>query len=488
MATDPVQRAAGDSGHITDQNTVHARVTGCLSVKEAVYGAAGDGATDDTTAIQAAVDAASAGCGEVWVPDGTYIVDGIRAASNVHLRLSAKATLKLKASASANATIRRPAAGNLTNFILEGGTIDGNGSNQSSSKDAIAIDVTTGSIDRLIIRNVRALNARRHGIFVAENNPSDGSKLVEGCEVDGYGLGETGFGIYFDYAPGAVCTRNTIRNEGSNPCDAIELGNAGKYICTHNTIEDSQLQFPFAADSVIAFNLLLGPRSVIQNDGNTADRVRIIGNTIISATPDEGQYAGISVVGADAVVMGNSVKVTQFRGIRTNGARPIIQGNRIETTSTSASGAAIYPETGQYARVLGNTVVGKWAQSIVIDHSDIGVGFNYLEASSSAGTNVYLANSADSGRTYTNLRIAFNEAAVAATALDRQDQNSATIRFFGNAGIPSDQVDVVATASLPAAATSNDGRVLIENAGAGNQNLIIYSQAGRYRIDGGTTF
>lgn len=73
MPTDPVQRVAGDSGHITDHNRIHARVSGVVSVKEPPYSAAGDGVTDDSAAIQAAVDAVTAaGGGVLFFPRGTY--------------------------------------------------------------------------------------------------------------------------------------------------------------------------------------------------------------------------------------------------------------------------------------------------------------------------------------------------------------------------------------------------------------------------------
>lgn len=48
--------------------------------------------------------------------------------------------------------------------------------------------------------------------------------------------------------------------------------------------------------------------------------------------------------------------------------------------------------------------------------------------------------------------------------------------------------DVIATASLPAAAASEDGRVIVEDAGAGDRNLIIYAGGQRFRIDGGAAF
>jgi hypothetical protein len=47
---------------------------------------------------------------------------------------------------------------------------------------------------------------------------------------------------------------------------------------------------------------------------------------------------------------------------------------------------------------------------------------------------------------------------------------------------------VVATASLPAGATAMNGQILIENAGAGDRNLIVYAGGQRFRIDGGTAF
>jgi hypothetical protein len=54
--------------------------------------------------------------------------------------------------------------------------------------------------------------------------------------------------------------------------------------------------------------------------------------------------------------------------------------------------------------------------------------------------------------------------------------------------IPELGLDVVATASLPAAGASMDGRTLIEDNGAGDRNLIIYAGGERFRIDGGAAF
>ncbi len=52
-----------------------------------VYGAVGDGSTDDTTAIQAAIDAANgAGGGTAFFPKGVYLVTGLTLYRKVNLQ------------------------------------------------------------------------------------------------------------------------------------------------------------------------------------------------------------------------------------------------------------------------------------------------------------------------------------------------------------------------------------------------------------------
>jgi hypothetical protein len=71
---------------------------GVYSVRD--YGALGDGTTDDTAAIQAAIDAAIAGGGSVSLPSGTYLVtaltSGDTSASGLHITGAGKDKTILK--------------------------------------------------------------------------------------------------------------------------------------------------------------------------------------------------------------------------------------------------------------------------------------------------------------------------------------------------------------------------------------------------------
>ena len=91
--------------------TCAAPPTSTLTVDVKDKGAKGDGKTDDTAAIQSAIDDVAGANGTVFVPDGIYMVDAVRGKS---LRLGSDMTLKLADNAVLNAfpnkskKLRRP--------------------------------------------------------------------------------------------------------------------------------------------------------------------------------------------------------------------------------------------------------------------------------------------------------------------------------------------------------------------------------------------
>ena len=91
------------------------------------YNAQGNGSTDDTDAIQAAINAVPAG-GTVYIPDGTYMIEAV----NKHLDLKSNMTLSMSSGAILKAMPYSGGAAaillldRISNVNVIGGTLDGN--------------------------------------------------------------------------------------------------------------------------------------------------------------------------------------------------------------------------------------------------------------------------------------------------------------------------------------------------------------------------
>lgn len=99
-------------------STVAARIS-ILPFNVVDYGAAGDGSTDDTTAVQAAITAAnSAGGGVVFFPKGTYLCQPLTMYANVGLRgVGITSILKKKYDSGTTAYLLNADSGSSSTFI-----------------------------------------------------------------------------------------------------------------------------------------------------------------------------------------------------------------------------------------------------------------------------------------------------------------------------------------------------------------------------------
>ena len=88
-----------------ETNDVIAEAVGRITTFNVItYGAVGDGTTDDTTAIQAALTAADvAGGGLVYVPDGIFVISSpLMVYDDTTFECSAGATIQLEAGSDCN--------------------------------------------------------------------------------------------------------------------------------------------------------------------------------------------------------------------------------------------------------------------------------------------------------------------------------------------------------------------------------------------------
>lgn len=142
------------------------------------YGAVGNGIADDTKAFQKAIDALPEDGGTVFVPPGTYLINGdlkdverkeisgnsIRLRSKMHLRLSPYATLKQKPTdAYASAIIY---AFNVSDVEISGGKVIGDLDEHRTTTGEHGHGVLVKNAERVTIRDIHASKCWGDGFYV----------------------------------------------------------------------------------------------------------------------------------------------------------------------------------------------------------------------------------------------------------------------------------------------------------------------------------
>ncbi len=211
---------------------------GWLSVKS--YGATGNGVTDDSVAIQAAIDAASAlPNGIVYFPTGTYIVT-LQDAGNalcLHAKpntmMTGPGTIKLGDNAAGNASgtrvIGTQSASGYSNISIVGLTIDGNTANNPLGKSDKDHCVFLSSVANVVIDRCEVKNAGSDGIYL---HTGDDLLLCFGARVvNNYVHGQVRVGINAHGSANSMYANNWITGAGSNWAMKMEFdaGNCTRY-------------------------------------------------------------------------------------------------------------------------------------------------------------------------------------------------------------------------------------------------------------------
>lgn len=431
------------------------------------YGAVGDGVTPDTVALQLWLTA-SAGQKAV-LPEGTYLIESqLDATDNVYLVGDGRENTYLKYTGSTLI----PGGGAMLKF-----------SNRSafrvSSIGFICTNAVTGNTTKqLHIENCVYFDV--DNVSFRASGASSGTNNISGLVCDQTSSGQIP-------PRGSASIRNILyvvepTDSGGSSSRAIHIkGHASQQMEFVSLLGEGNLEhayygvhFENCANCSIQQWQMRGATNTeikLENADNT-----LILAPMIAPAPTTGTGISIDSNSLDTLIINpcwNFSSGAPLASLTDSGTR----------TNVLVPGAA-----------SGLPVRGKHAGSLVVDETDATTSQN--------GAMEVLKNAA-----YDRNGLVVRDRAVAATgtkallklesggdstrALVRADVNGVNVFSItpgnGRVAAPTQmQIPVILTANLPAADANNDGLILIEDAGAGNRNIMIYAGGQRFRIDGGS--
>ena len=254
-----------------------------VNVRDAAYGAKGDGVSDDTAAIQKALNQVAGTGGTVLVPTGTYMINAIASSSrgllitsNMTLSLASDATLKALPNASANYALIQVESASDVNII--GGIIEGERSAHTGIGGEWGMGIQINHSQRVVIQGVCAKECWGDGFYL-----TGASQDVTLCNVTADHNRRQGMSIV--WASGIVVKNSTFKNTVGtlpeagidiepNPQENVSNVSITGCLFTNNAGDGIATGAPLSFTNAYVTNVIIDGNSVIGNGVNPTNGSR----------------------------------------------------------------------------------------------------------------------------------------------------------------------------------------------------------------------
>ena len=330
-----------------------------LPVNVKHFGAKGDGVTDDTEAIQEAINSNSP---VINIPMGIYLVEGLIIPSNkIIVGTGSSSIIKQKADTT---LYKHPIEINgASNIIVEKIVIDGNSENQTvdSSKHGVYLL----ECDNITIRDCIIQNHNGEGIMIGYTNHVSQNILIDNCII-----------------------QNNIRNEMAiTNCDNVKVTN-----CVFNGGKDTSalLDVEIQADNDSTKNVSFSNCEFIQNEGEAIKLLTngyeteftpiIFDSCIVKSVFNIANYKNVNI---DKSIFTEGLQLSNVSDITINSSN---------ISKNEGNGVFVYGDNGNYCENvkiincdITNSNIGVAIQNTnnfyltgsVIKDNDVGVGVYY---------------------------------------------------------------------------------------------------------------
>jgi len=206
------------------------------SVSVTDFGATGDGATNDTVAIQAAIDHVAANGGVLTFPAGTYMSDSLQVTPTASFKINGTGTIKKRTNAANNML---QIQGTTLPVSVTGITLDGDFTTHAEGGQGLV----GYNISNMLVDGVTITDVKNSGVIIYTDGTIHENNIIRNCTVNGESNIKNGLLIVdcknsgietssvFNVTEFALelknsCTNSWIRNCLVDGCDlqAIALG------------------------------------------------------------------------------------------------------------------------------------------------------------------------------------------------------------------------------------------------------------------------